>query len=101
MGYVGESFVFAPLAFSSDGEVLYFGAADGIFYAVNSTSGIQKWNYTTTSPIVTGATVTSDGVIMFGSIDGNFYALNSSGKRRWKTSVSSRSNTPAIGMDYF
>ena len=94
--------MFSPLAFSSDGKVIYFGSGDGVFYAVDSTSGIQNWNITTTSAIVTGATVTRNGIVIFGNIDGNVYGMSSTGKIVWRTLLARRSNTPAIGTkNYF
>ena len=55
--------------------VVYIGSDDDNVYALNATSGIQLWNYTTGDQVYSSPAVVS-GVVYVGSDDDNVYALN-------------------------
>ncbi len=65
------------------GDVLFFGSANGNFYAVNSTTGISLWNYGTVGRLESSPAV-SDDMVFFGSNDGYLYALMLNGSLAWK-----------------
>jgi hypothetical protein len=67
--------------------VVYIGSRDGIFYALNATTGAELWSHTTEGPIETSAALSEDGsVVLFGSEDMHAYALNSwTGQLLWRT----------------
>lgn len=65
-------------------DTVYFGSADGSFYAVDRKSGAQKWKFQTKSRVVSSPAV-SDGIAYFGSYDGSFYAVDAAtGRQKWK-----------------
>merc|ERR1719456_529858 len=74
--------VSASASFGVDGTI-YFGSQDKSLYAMTQ-AGALKWKFSTQSPLVGAALVTSDGRIVFGSRDGSVYALNSDGQQQWK-----------------
>jgi outer membrane protein assembly factor BamB len=57
------------------GDVIYFGSDYGRVYAVNISTGMDVWNYTTGTEVWATPLVTEDRVYI-GSADNNFYALN-------------------------
>jgi eukaryotic-like serine/threonine-protein kinase len=67
----------------ADGTV-YIGAEDGRLYAIDATTGRQRWaatagNQVQSSPIVV------DGVVLVGSFDGALYAFDATtGSERWR-----------------
>jgi outer membrane protein assembly factor BamB len=66
------------------GGVVYVGAGDGGFHAVDALSGKRKWRYAASGKIRGGAAVTADDVV-FGSADHFVYALDrATGKERWR-----------------
>jgi outer membrane protein assembly factor BamB len=60
-----------------DGELLYVGGNDSIFYCLAREDGAVKWTFTAGGAIVARPLVSSDHII-FGSFDGTIYALNRS-----------------------
>ncbi|NYZ79459.1 PQQ-binding-like beta-propeller repeat protein [Candidatus Micrarchaeota archaeon] len=63
--------------------VVFFGSADGYFYALNSTNGTPLWTYGRVGRIQTSPAV-SDEMVFFGSNDGYLYALLLNGTLAWK-----------------
>src|SRR5262245_40152869 len=62
-----------------DGTI-YFGANNGIFYALDSESGAVRWAFPTdfdTFAIYSTAFVDQQGIVYFGAKDGKVYALTS------------------------
>lgn len=57
------------------GDRLYVGGNDAVFYCVSAADGSTKWTFGTGGPIVANPLLTGDHVI-FGSLDGVLYALN-------------------------
>jgi outer membrane protein assembly factor BamB len=55
-------------------DAVYFGTANGIFYAVDVKTGRQRWKFMTAGPITGSATAIND-VIYIGSTDHKIYAL--------------------------
>ena len=87
-------------AIASDGTV-YAGSGSGLFYALDGTTGAEKWHAKLTSvdpylqPIV-GA----DGVIYVGATDGTFYALAPNGSVKWQLPTGSAIHgSAAMGAD--
>ncbi len=70
-------------------RVLYFGACDYIFYAVNAETGKEMWRFRTNDIIVSKPYV-SGKAIYFGSYDENLYCLDINGKLLWKFPVNSK-----------
>ena len=60
-----------------DGELLYVGGNDSVFYCLAREDGSVTWTFTAGDAIVTRPLVTGDHII-FGSLDGGIYALNRS-----------------------
>lgn len=65
------------------GGIVYLGADDGRFYALDAKTGRLKWTFDAGSQILTSA-ATLNNLIFFGAADGTFYALNPEGKLVWK-----------------
>lgn len=64
--------------------VLYVGAGDGGFHAIDAASGARKWRVAAGGKVRGGAAVSGDRVI-FGSADHFVYALDrTTGKELWK-----------------
>lgn len=64
--------------------VIYVGAGDGGFHAVDAATGARRWRYTATAKVRGGAAV-SGGRVVFGSADHFVYALDrATGKELWK-----------------
>jgi outer membrane protein assembly factor BamB len=85
---------------SSDGSTLYFGANDGKFYALNTSTGVIKWTYTTGGKIEPSAAIATDGTIYFGSDDKKMYALSPAGTLVWSLDLGGAfTSSPAIAED--
>jgi outer membrane protein assembly factor BamB len=54
--------------------MLYIGSDDGKIYALNASTGQQKWTFPTGGAVRTAPTV-ANGVLYVGSNDGSVYAL--------------------------
>src|SRR5205814_1632393 len=86
-----------------EGGVLYFGANDGVFYAVDAEFGKVLWKYETKAPVFSRATVSNHRVYLMASDDVVNYLNQSDGKWVWHyqrgvtMSTSVRGNsTPAV-----
>jgi len=65
------------------GNTIYFGSADGNFYALDLESGFMNWVFKTGGPI-NSVPVADSKHVYFGSEDGNVYAVNrKTGKEAW------------------
>ena len=84
----------------SNGLVL-FGAGNGVFYAVNASSGQVQWQFQTKAPIESSAAVgTGSPSVYFGSDDASIHALDISGTEKWNRPVgTSVTSSPAIAAD--
>ncbi|HTX79717.1 MAG TPA: PQQ-binding-like beta-propeller repeat protein, partial [Longilinea sp.] len=91
--------IYASVALGSDPKgntnAIYFGSADGIFYALNP-QGKLTWEYDTGDPIRSSAVLgasphgTRDAIVYFGAGNGKLYALNTiDGTRRWSFDTTS------------
>ena len=56
-----------------DGELLYVGGNDSVFYGLAREDGSVKWTFTAGGAVVTRPLVTGDHII-FGSLDRGIYA---------------------------
>ena len=67
-------------------RAIYFGSADGVFYAVGP-NGRLLWKYDAGAPIrsspAVGLSAEGADIIYFGCGDGRLYALNGDGSLRW------------------
>ena len=59
------------------GNTVYFGANDGIFYAVDTKTGKKIWSYNLGSPVLSSAAVSGNAVFI-SAYDGNVYAFTQS-----------------------
>lgn len=65
------------------GDIIYFGADDGNFYALDMTSGYMRWIFKTRAP-VNSVPYADDDKVYFGSNDGSVYAVGiEDGKQQW------------------
>ena len=94
----GESLYSSP-AIAADGTV-FFGSFDTHMYALNGTSGAQRWNYTTGSLVSASPTISPvNGAIVFGSGDSYVYCLDqTTGGLIWRAATSGviASSSPVI-----
>jgi len=85
--------VYASVALGADAQgntnAIYFGSADGVFYALRPDGGLI-WKYDTGDPIRSSAALGAgaggehDAIVYFGSGNGRLYALDTrTGARRW------------------
>ncbi|HBK54378.1 MAG TPA: hypothetical protein DDZ44_10615 [Syntrophomonas wolfei] len=78
---------------------LYFGARNGIFYAVDR-DGKERWSFRTGYEIVSSAAIGADGTIYTSSKDGSLYALNPNGTLKWVFIADNIfESSPVIGAD--
>lgn len=67
-----------------DGDRLYFGNGDGVFYALDKHTGEPAWRFQTGGAVHSSASI-DGGRIYFASADGTVYALNKhTGKEAWR-----------------
>jgi outer membrane protein assembly factor BamB len=78
--------------------VLYFGACDHIFYAVDAETGSELWRFRTNDVIISKPYIVNNA-IYFGSFDGNLYALDMKGRLLWKLSAGSKIACAMKGED--
>ena len=78
-------------------DVMYIGADDANVYALNATSGVKLWAYTT-GGVVRSSPAVVDGVVYIGSFDDKIYALNAAnGAKLWDYSTgASVYSSPAV-----
>ena len=63
---------------------VYFGSGDGNLYAVDSTTGEERWKFKT-GDVVHSSPAIANGVLFFGSWDSYFYAVDAAtGKEKWR-----------------
>lgn len=73
----------APAPLVADG-VVYVGAGDGGFHAIDAVSGTRKWRFETKGRIRNGAAIDGDRVVV-GSADHFVYSIDrTSGREIWK-----------------
>ena len=78
---VGAAVQSSP-AIGKDGTI-YFGADNGIFYALTP-QGKKKWEFVTSGMIVSTPAIASDGTIYITSVDKIVYAINPDGSEKWR-----------------
>jgi outer membrane protein assembly factor BamB len=62
---------------------VFFGADDGLVYALDSETGAVRWKHDTGSPVVAPATF-SAGSVFVGNLRGEFFSLNAAtGEKNW------------------
>lgn len=82
------------------GDLVVIGDEDGVFHAVERSTGRQRWKYETLAEIISSAAVVGDRII-FGSYDATLYCLNAAdGSEFWKFETADRINgSPAVAGD--
>jgi len=84
--------------------ILYIGSDDNRIYALDASTGVQIWNFTTGDKIGWSSPAVADGIVYIGSNDKKLYALNAStGAHLWNYTtgdVISSSPTVANGILY-
>ena len=93
-----------PAISMGDDGTLYFSGRDGndyTFYAIDSKSGTQKWEFSPEQTISTAPAIGDDGTIYFGTWEGVFYALDGrTGNKLWDFKGNKGIRTsPVIGTD--
>ena len=65
--------------------MVYAGSKDDRLYAIDASSGREKWNYDAGSDVTSGGVLSEDGAILyFGTDNTGFYALDTDdGSKRW------------------
>ncbi len=68
-----------------DGDYVYFGALNGMVYALSKVTGALKWSYRTDGFIAAGGAL-KEGIYFVGSDDRHVYAIKTAdGTLKWKT----------------
>lgn len=103
--FIGVKFVFktgGPIRSSAvlARGVLFFGSADGYLYAVEASTGRERWRYKTEGAVHSSPAV-ADGIVYVSSRDGNIYGVDAAtGKQVWKFEMGA--DLPyANGFDYY
>jgi len=66
------------------GDAIYVADLDGIVYALDSATGVERWRTTTPRGDVRGAPVLIGGLLVMATSDGSIFAVDSvSGAERW------------------
>ena len=64
--------------------IVFFGSTDTNFYAIDQSTGKQKWKFKTDGAVSSSPAV-ANGIVYFGSFDGTLYALAAdSGAVKWR-----------------
>jgi outer membrane protein assembly factor BamB len=85
----------SPTPIVADGRI-YIGSADGVFHALESSSGKEVWKFKAGDKIRGSAICTADRVF-FGSFDHFVYALDrKTGAQAWKFDTGSTVNTAPV-----
>lgn len=72
-----------------DDNAVYFGTDDGLFFALDQTSGAELWRFRVLgfrkkNRSIFSSPATHNGLLYIGAHDGNFYALDKkTGKKKW------------------
>lgn len=87
-----------------DGRRVFVGDREGVFHAVDASSGEKAWTFTTGAMILEPASFSPDGQrIVVGSEDMHVYCLDIAGKLLWRSSklagLSQRDAAPTIWQD--
>ena len=78
------------------GGKTYFGAMNGIMYAVDALTGDNKWDYQSGGMILASAGY-DNGTLVFGSMDGKIYGLDANnGSHKWESQTGAGISTPPV-----
>src|SRR5438309_11726398 len=69
------------------GDVVYLGALDGKFYALDAATGSIRWSFPRADdqdPVDGAGYVAADGTVYFSSVGAHVYAVTAAGQLRWK-----------------
>lgn len=77
------------------GDVIFFGAFDSYFYALNKITGAVVWKFKT-GDVVISSPALENNMIVFGSQDGFVYCLDETGKIFWKYRTGGKVFTNAV-----
>lgn len=102
-GYDRRSIQASPAV---DGGVVYVGARDGIFYAIDAATGRERWRiaHDATSWSI-GSPAVGDSVVLGGSSDARFFHAvdRATGRERWRVTMPGTvwSSAALVGMTAF
>jgi len=88
--------VYTAPALATAAGTIFVASSDKNVYGIDSTTGLVKWNYST-SDVVYGSPVVFYNYVVFGCRDGNIYALDTTQSSivRWSASVGTGSGIEA------
>jgi outer membrane protein assembly factor BamB len=69
--------IWSSAVLSSDGKTLYFGANKGGIYALDTTSGKERWRFNIYGSVYSSPGMDSEGVLYTGSTVGHVFAIDS------------------------
>ena len=74
----------------------YFGALNGVMYAVDALTGDNRWDFTTGGPVL-GSAAYDNNTIIVGSMDGKIYGLDANnGSLKWSYQTGGGINVPPV-----
>ena len=98
--YLSNNYVVSSPAIGSDGTI-YVGS--NALYAINPTTGVEKWYFYTGGYNVVSSPAINGGLIYFGCNNGLLYCVNSSGNSQWSypsyPTYSAIESSPTISSD--
>lgn len=86
------------------GDTLYIGSSDHRVYALDASTGAQKWRFETKNKVWAGVATDGQDTLYVASLDHNVYALDMSGSLKWSFKTQGAiASTPlyADGVLYF
>ncbi len=88
------------VAVSEDLKTLYITSMDGSVYAIDSSTGKERWHVATGGPIRASPMLDSNGMLYVGSRDHHLYAINGlSGDIKWRIDLGAEiDSTAAIAV---
>ncbi len=103
-GSINWTFIAAKTSYTapavdSDRKQVYIADQSGIFYAVDTETGKEKWRYTHTGQVAASLLIADDGTIIYNQGNG-LWALNPDGTLKWKKDEDGKWKTGAgVGDD--
>lgn len=103
-GSINWTFIAAKTSFTAPAvdsirKQVYIADQSGIFYAINTETGKEKWRYTHIGQVSASLLIADDGTILYNQGNG-LWALNPDGTLKWKKDEDSKWKTGAgVGDD--
>jgi len=87
-------------ALSEAAATIYVGCQDDAVYAVDTATGVKRWEFRTQGDVDSSPAIGADGTVYVGSDDRKLYALGPSGVLRFAvTTAGPIRSSPALGAD--